>query len=673
MRYKHIIIVGVTLILIVSLLSGLLYYFNQDKCSVGSFPCANSTKCILQRHWCNKKFDCPGGDDESETECFDLNGDWDNIYKDYLKPQTPPPTCESVKAPPRCKFKQCLVTCHEQEEIPPNFSVNVTAIVMNNNFLTHLSANVFTNYTKLQKLLLKNNSIFHLEIGTFRKQTQLENLILTKNYIREIHKGLFAGLVSLQRLFINENRISVANFSDFENSTSLGWLNLNNNSITVKKLSLPYLPVLDQLYLDENNLEEITETLFAGLPKLKTLSLEGNRIKSIHKNAFQHFENLTELNLSYNKITKIESTLFQPLISIKKLGIEDIDLNSFEKNFFNLFPNLSFIYFKRFQYCSMFAPKVKKCRPISDGVSSLSHLLGKPVLRAAVWGISCVTCLGNALVLWGRLTAKDENRVLSIVIRHLAVSDMLMGIYLLIIALEDIRFRDNYYLEASSWMSSWSCTFIGIVAMTSSEVSVLILSFMSVERFMIIAAPLKSHRALTPKAASSSMIIVWITGITLALIPVIHWRSSTRFYGVNGMCFPLHIDDPFLIGWEYSAFIFLGLNFIGLFTIGYVYTGMFASIWRTRHATPLSVGDSEFALRFFLIVLTDAACWAPIIILKVLALMKYAIPPDLHSWVVVFILPVNSAVNPLLYTFTTPKFRERLNGVKFRGKKVLDN
>lgn len=24
-------------------------------------------------------------------------------------------------------------------------------------------------------------------------------------------------------------------------------------------------------YLDENNLEEITETLFAGLPKLKTL------------------------------------------------------------------------------------------------------------------------------------------------------------------------------------------------------------------------------------------------------------------------------------------------------------------------------------------------------------------------------------------------------------------
>lgn len=39
--------------------------------------------------------------------------------------------------------------------------------------------------------------------------------------------------------------------------------------------------------------------------------------------------------------------------------------------------------------------------------------------------------------------------------------------------------------------------------------------------------------------------------------------------------------------------------------------------------------------------------------------MKFA--ADLHAWIVIFILPVNSAVNPLLYTFTTPKFREKLN------------
>ena len=30
---------------------------------------------------------------------------------------------------------------------------------------------------------------------------------------------------------------------------------------------------------------------------------------------------------------------------------------------------------------------------------------------------------------------------------------------------------------------------------------------------------------------------------------------------------------------------------------------------------------------------------------------------DLYAWLVVFILPVNSAINPFLYTFTTPAFR----------------
>lgn len=45
-----------------------------------------------------------------------------------------------------------------------------------------------------------------------------------------------------------------------------------------------------------------------------------------------------------------------------------------------------------------------------------------------------------------------------------------MGLYLFIVALADIIFRDNYYQTASMWMSSWFCTFLGILAMTSLEV-----------------------------------------------------------------------------------------------------------------------------------------------------------------------------------------------------------
>ncbi|XP_029660129.1 relaxin receptor 1 [Formica exsecta] len=686
MRYKHIILVGASLITALCILSGLMYYFNQDKCPVGTFLCHKSTICMPQRSWCNGVPDCPFGDDENTENCFDMHGTWDWFMKDRDWENLE--NCDAFDDAlddDRCVYDICRVTCTNYTEMPQNLSPNVTAIFLSENLFTHLSRNALSRYPEIRLLYLDNNDIIELEKGVFLHQTELFWLVLTNNKIKEILPGHLTGLDKLETLRLDKNKIVTANLYDLGNNTTVYLIDLSKNMLTESTLKLPQFPTLGEIILDGNRFESITEDLFAGCPALKSLSMEDNSITNINENAFRNLQQLVELNLAYNKIIMIPSnvfqpvnnlsklligynpiielpmTLFNPLNNLRSLGVEDINMDNMEKNAFDVFPNLDFVYFKKFHYCMTYAPKVQKCRPISDGVSSTSHLLSKSLLRAAVWSISCVTCLGNSLVLWGRFTAKDENRVLSIIIRNLAVSDMLMGIYLFIIAIEDARFRDNYQQEASTWMSSWSCTLLGVLAMMSSEVSVLILSFMSVERFILIAAPLKGHRAMTFQAASSSMIVIWIIGFILALMPVIHWRSSTRYYGVNGMCFPLHIDDPYLIGWEYSAFIFLGLNLLGLMIIGYVYAAMFASIWRTRHATPLSVGDSEFALRFFLIVLTNAACWAPIIGLKILAMMNYPVPPDLHAWVVIFILPVNSAINPLLYTFTTPKFRERFN------------
>ncbi|XP_076244645.1 leucine-rich repeat-containing G protein-coupled receptor 3 [Calliopsis andreniformis] len=685
MRYKRIGAIGACLITTVCLLSGLIYYFNQDTCPVGTFLCNNTNICLSQRNWCNQQVQCPYGDDEQN--CFDPHGvlTWFGSNRDSVREATREFVCDPNDTPVRCTYDKCSASCKGYSEIPQNLSSQTTSITFYVSHIERVPRNAFIRYSEIRLLYLDAIGITEIETGAFTNLTKLLWLAIDNNKISELLPGHFTGLNNLDTLRADNNRIKVADLSDLEGSTTLSLINLNQNELTSKTLILPLLPALDEILLDENNFETIPDTLFVGCPALRSLSMQKNKITTIEEDTFQNLEQLEELNLAFNEITTVPSNIFQPLKNLTRLALgynhlhnlpmmvlcplkklrsldlEGINLDLLEKNAFDAFQQLEYVYFKKFHYCATYAPKVQWCRPSSDGVSSLSHLLDKTLLRAAVWVISCVTFMGNILVLWGRFTAKDENRVLTIIIRNLAVSDMLMGIYLFIIAVADMIFRDNYNQVASSWMSSWPCTFLGVLAMTSLEVSVLILSFMSVERYMLIAAPLKGHRTMTPQTAFTSMIIIWIIGIALALVPVVHWRSSTRFYGVNGMCFPLHIDDPYLIGWEYSAFIFLGVNLTGLITIGYVYTGMFVSIWKTRHACSLSVGDSEFALRFFLIVLTDAACWAPIIILKIRALMKYPIPPDLHAWVVVFILPVNSAVNPLLYTFTTPKFRERLS------------
>lgn len=104
------------------------------------------------------------------------------------------------------------------------------------------------------------------------------------------------------------------------------------------------------------------------------------------------------------------------------------------------------------------------------------------------------------------------------------------------------------------------------------------------------------------------------------------YLSSTKFYGVNGLCLPLYINEPFLVGWQYSALIFFGINAPSLIVIIYAYGGMFINIKNTRNATPMPMNDGRFAVRFFFIVLANIACWLPIIIAKMLVYFKTEIP-----------------------------------------------
>ena len=53
-----------------------------------------------------------------------------------------------------------------------------------------------------------------------------------------------------------------------------------------------------------------------------------------------------------------------------------------------------------------------------------------------------------------------------------------------------------------------------------------------------------------------------------------------------------------------------------------------------------------------LIVATDLACWMPVIIMGILSQTgTVTLPPSLYAWTVILIVPINSSINPFLYTF----------------------
>lgn len=156
----------------------------------------------------------------------------------------------------------------------------------------------------------------------------------------------------------------------------------------------------------------------------------------------------------------------------------------------------------------------------NSGVSSLNDFIAKPVLRYSTWLMAVLAIAGNCLVLWGRITCHDDNRAVSLVIMNLAIADMLMGVYLLVIGVQDFRYRNEYQTVALDWIGSWKCTVIGMIAMVSCEVSMLILTFMSIERFLLIADPFRKARTrITASKVMQMMMLIWVMGLTLSIVP----------------------------------------------------------------------------------------------------------------------------------------------------------
>ena len=148
-------------------------------------------------------------------------------------------------------------------------------------------------------------------------------------------------------------------------------------------------------------------------------------------------------------------------------------------------------------------------------------------LQTCIWILGILAFLGNLFVIIWRALDKEENRVQSFLLTNLAVADLLMGVYLLTIAIMDLRWQGEYFMHDIEWRSGMGCRIAGVLSMLSSEVSVLILTIITMDRLICIVFPFKFNR-LTYRAAVFACIGVWAFGVVISVIPI---TGISYFYG----------------------------------------------------------------------------------------------------------------------------------------------
>ncbi|XP_068207296.1 G-protein coupled receptor GRL101-like [Palaemon carinicauda] len=430
---------------------------------------------------------------------------------------------------------------------------------------------------------------------------------------------------------------------------------------------------LKELNLKDNNLTYLTEGTFTGLHNLTNLQLSGNQISSLGPFAFSGLLTVLNLDLSHQRLNDIAPKAFHGLKNLKALNLKNNPLSNVSKDTFAVLPNLNTLITDEWHWCCL-APQAATCLPKGDQFSSCEDLMSNVVLRVFIWILGLVAFIGNSIVILWRILYSSGNKMHSFLIVNLGIGDLLMGVYLLIVAAVDLNFRGNYAVHAREWRESSLCQVAGFISTFSSELSVFTLTVITVDRLMVIRYPFGIYnlkRGIIPLVmAGVWLVVAFFSALPLAPIPYFN-----NFYGRSGVCLALHITNEKPNGWEYSVFIFLVLNLINFAVIAVSYALMYSMAQQTRLAVrkgpDTRQSDGTMATRMTLIVATDAACWLPIIFLGIMSLCGVSIPPKVFSWIAVFVLPVNSAVNPILYTLSTAPVRTRMGSwkefVSFRG------
>ncbi|XP_042542504.1 extracellular matrix protein 2 isoform X1 [Dipodomys spectabilis] len=290
-------------------------------------------------------------EEEEEEEQEQEEQEEDTIRGDVF--QMPPRV--PIPAPPRgrprlptgCSLSYRTISCIHATltQIPPLTAPEITSLELIENSITSIPDEAFNGLPNLERLDLSKNNITSLGIGPkafkFLKKlmrlnmdgnnlvqipselpSTLEELKINENNLQAIDEESLSDLNQLVTLELEGNNLSETNVNPlaFKPLKNLSYLRLGRNNFRIIPQGLP--DSIEELYLENNKIEEITEICFNHTKKINVIVLRYNKIEEsrIAPLAWINQENLESIDLSYNKLYHVPSYLPKSLLHLVLVG-----------------------------------------------------------------------------------------------------------------------------------------------------------------------------------------------------------------------------------------------------------------------------------------------------------------------------------------------------------------
>ena len=465
---------------------------------VRSFKCPYSY-CVPYTYICDGKWDCLDGNDELNCKLRTCQG----YFRCSLSSTCIPTNllCDS--------FSDCPLKDDEHSCLCPfnclciAHAVSCSSLLLDTSVLNSFHDFIFVNITQ-------TDSITNIQFP------KVVILILQFDNIENFHRVFQFNMHSLKLLDVKFNKIKV----------------LKTFAMKTRVSSIV------SVYLAYNQISNVDNFAFEGFCSLKVLDLSHNTITALPTEGIGRTSNLVCLILSSNPLTNLKTEVIQKI-------------------------NADLIIGNSLWVCCIFSTTnfITICAKKEFSIHC-KRLLKNFFFLILSWINGFFVILANIILLC-RHRSKSGIRNMQFSFQQvdlniMGLSNLLFGIYLVVLAIFDSEFDTIGYLEhAQTWVKHWVCFFLAIISTISVLMTCYIKMYMSLYRYISVKKSVVGLSPLPKLFIKISVICLLCCTLIIFLLPNI--IDDIENYSIpNPLCFILGYGNtlPLRIATTFAACVY---------------------------------------------------------------------------------------------------------------------
>ncbi|NXR63863.1 LGR4 protein, partial [Rhadina sibilatrix] len=552
------------------------------------------------------------------------------------------------------------------------------------NYISIIPDGAFAGNPLLRTIHLYDNPLSFVGNSAFQNLSDLHSLVIRGASMVQWFPNL-TGTVNLESLTLTGTKINSIPFNLCQEQKVLRTLDLSYNNI--KDLpSFKGCHTLEEISLQHNQIHEIAEDTFQGLSSLRVLDLSRNRIHQIHKGAFITVGALLNLDLSFNELSSVPVEGLSGLNQLKLTGNSEFKEALAAKSFAKL-RSLSVPY--AYQCCAFWGcdsylnsnaedsshqdqgvlmdhekantdtlrnakneelgQTIIHCTPATGAFKPCEYLLGSWMIRLTVWFIFLVALFFNLLVMLTIFASCTTLPSSKLFISLISVSNLFMGIYTGILTFLDAVSWGRFAEFGIWWETGSGCRIAGFLAVFSSESAIFFLMLAAVERSFSAKEFIKKGKSNHQKQFQIAAFFAFLCALVAGCLPLFYKAE----YSASPLCLPFPTGETPLLGFTVTLVL---LNSLAFLLMAVIYTKLYCNLEKED----LSENSQSSTIKHVAwLIFTNCIFFCPVAFFSFAPLITaISISPEIMKSVTLIFFPLPACLNPVLYVFFNPKFKE---------------